>query len=187
MSHGSREVVVCAPMDGRVVSLQAVPDAAFAQGLVGAGVAIDPVGERVVAPCAGVLRRSGHAHAFTIETEAGDVLVHVGIDTVALAGEGFTVLCADGSRVDAGDAILRLDLDRLAHRAPSLVSPVLALGVAAQSLRDVRDSGIVRCGEPLYRLTVSNESAAGTHFAGLEVRHARVRGDRKSTRLNSSH
>ncbi len=177
MSRSPREVVVCAPMDGRVVPLQGVPDPAFAQGLVGAGVAIDPVGELVVAPCAGVLRRSGHAHAFTVETEAGDVLVHVGIDTVALAGEGFTVLREDGSRVDAGDEILRLDLDHLAHRAPSLVSPVLALGVAERSLTDLCHTGIVRRGAPLYRMTVAAESAAATGSAELQVRRARVRGE----------
>ena len=151
---------VCAPIDGRLVELRSVPDPAFAQGLVGSGLAIDPVGEIVVAPCAGIIRISSHAHAFTVETMAGDVLVHVGIDTVTLSGEGFERLVEDGASVRLGDPILRLDLDRIAKRVPSLITPIIAVGLSESGLANVRVGGVVRCGEPLYRLAVRGENQA---------------------------
>ncbi len=168
---------ICAPMDGWLVPLAAVPDPAFAEGMVGAGVAIDPVGGVVVAPCAGVLRVTGQRHAFTIETTAGDVLVHVGIDTVAVAGEGFELLVSDGTTVQIGDPILRLDLDRLAGCVPSLISPVLALGQSTACLMSLRGEGAVRCGDRLYALARRCEAVTSAGSTLSLRRTARVKAD----------
>ncbi len=142
--------VLC-PVDGWIVPLVEVPDPVFSGGLAGDGVAIDPVGELLHAPCDGMVRlMRGGRHALMMSTAAGDLLLHVGIDTVALRGEGFDLCVTDGARVQAGQPLLRFDLDLLAARAPSLVTPVLLSGAAAGAILQRRGPGRVRVGEVLY-------------------------------------
>jgi phosphoenolpyruvate-protein phosphotransferase len=120
-------LVIGAPMAGWCLPLSEVPDPVFAEGMAGDGVAIDPTSGVVVAPCDGqVIPVKGAKHAVTIRTETGiEVLVHVGIDTVHLGGEGFTVSFSPGEFVRAGQKLIRFDLDHLARNAPSLVTPVV--------------------------------------------------------------
>lgn len=124
---GARPLVIGAPMDGWCLPLSEVPDPVFAEGMAGDGVAIDPTSGIVVAPCDGqVIPVKGAKHAITIRTEAGiEVLVHVGIDTVHLGGEGFTTSFSPGEYVRAGRKLMRFDLDHLARHAPSLVTPIV--------------------------------------------------------------
>lgn len=122
---------VLAPMAGEVVPLADVPDPVFAQELVGAGVALKPVrggGEvTVTAPVAGKVVKL-HPHAFVILAAGGvGVLVHVGIDTVRLKGEGFTLLAAEKSKVAAGDPILKFDPDQVLAHGYSDICPVVVL------------------------------------------------------------
>ena len=105
--------VVLAPLPGRVVALADVPDPVFAQQMVGSGVAIEPARGQgpltVVAPISGKILKL-HPHAFVIFGEkATGVLVHIGIDTVKLEGDGFTLIAAEGDTVDAGDPIVSFD------------------------------------------------------------------------------
>ena len=108
-------VTVSAPMPGSVVSLDQVEDKVFSSRALGEGVGIVPTSGRVVAPVSGVLvtvPKSGHA--FGIKTDDGvEVLVHVGIDTVRLKGEGFTVAVTKGQRVTAGELLADVDLAAL--------------------------------------------------------------------------
>jgi PTS system beta-glucosides-specific IIC component len=108
-------VTVSAPMPGSVVSLDQVEDKVFSSRALGEGVGIVPASGRVVAPVSGVLvtvPKSGHA--FGIKTDDGvEVLVHVGIDTVRLKGEGFTVAVTKGQRVTAGELLADVDLAAL--------------------------------------------------------------------------
>jgi multiphosphoryl transfer protein len=115
------------PLAGWALPLAEVPDPVFAQGTVGEGLAIDPVEGLLHAPCDGrVAFVAGHRHAVHLHAEGGLVLLmHVGIDTVGLRGEGFEPLVADGAVVEAGQPLLRFDLEGLARAAPSLVTPVL--------------------------------------------------------------
>jgi glucose-specific phosphotransferase system IIA component len=93
-----------APLDGWVLPLAEVPDPVFAAAMAGDGVAIDPTGESLHAPCDGVVVLMGGArHALTLRSRAGDILLHVGIDTVRLAGAGFQRRVRDGETV-RGDA-----------------------------------------------------------------------------------
>ena len=116
-----------APMSGWVTPLADAPDAVFAQGMAGAGIAIDPTDGVVHAPCDGeIVPMRGASHAVTVRAAGGiDVLVHVGIDTVKLGGRGFELLVSPGARVRAGELLLRFDLDAVACAAASLVSPVV--------------------------------------------------------------
>jgi len=116
-----------APLSGPLVPIDRVPDPVFAHRLLGDGVAIDPVSSLVLAPCDGVvatLHPSGHAIA--IASDAGvEVLLHVGLDTVALGGRGFVPRVAQGRRVVAGEPLLAFDADLVARTARSLVTPVV--------------------------------------------------------------
>src|SRR5512141_2114170 len=97
-------LALCAPLSGVLVSLDEVPDPVFAQRMVGDGVSIDPTSSILVAPCAG---RVAHLHgarpAITITTADGlEVMIHVGLDTVKLQGDGFTAHVKAGDEVTAG-------------------------------------------------------------------------------------
>lgn len=115
------------PMQGKVVDITTVPDAVFSQKMVGDGFAVEPTDGRVKAPCAGKIAQIFPTnHAFGIVTEEGlEVLVHIGIDTVELAGEGFKRLVEPGTEVQAGQAIVEVDLAVLKAHEKSSVTPVV--------------------------------------------------------------
>jgi multiphosphoryl transfer protein len=120
-------ITLAAPLAGWSASLDEAPDAVFAGRMLGDGVAIDPTAGVLHAPCDGELVLIAAArHALTLRTAGGcQVLMHVGIDTVALGGAGFTLLARPGAQVRSGDRLLTFDLDLLARRAPSLLTPVI--------------------------------------------------------------
>jgi N-acetylglucosamine PTS system EIICBA or EIICB component len=131
-STGSGTRVV-APLPGRLVPLADVPDATFAQGVVGHGVAIDPPREDVVAvaPVSGtVVKLWPHAYVVLTADKVG-VLVHLGIDTVKLQGEGFTTLVAEGARVEAGDAVVRYDVRAVEALGRNPIVPVVVMDAKA--------------------------------------------------------
>ena len=116
-----------APLAGWSTALAEAPDEVFAARLLGDGVAIDPTAGTLHAPCdAEIVLLPASRHAVTLRTAAGcEVLLHVGIDTVTLGGEGFEAHVREGDRVRAGDALLTFDLDFLARRARSVLTPII--------------------------------------------------------------
>jgi phosphocarrier protein FPr/phosphocarrier protein len=116
-----------APLAGWSSLPAEIPDEVFAHRMLGDGVAIDPVGNVLHAPCDGeVISIAASRHAIALRHAAGaEILMHVGIDTVGLAGEGFELLVRKGERVHSGDPLLRFDLDVLARKAASLVTPIV--------------------------------------------------------------
>jgi PTS system N-acetylglucosamine-specific IIC component len=116
-----------APVTGDVVALDQVPDEAFASKAVGDGLAIRPTDKIVVAPADGTIVKIFNTnHAFCLETDKGaEIVVHMGIDTVALNGQGFKRLVEEGAEVKAGQPILELDLEFLNANARSMISPVV--------------------------------------------------------------
>jgi phosphocarrier protein FPr/phosphocarrier protein len=120
-------LVLSSPLKGWIASLSEVPDAVFAGRMLGDGVAIDPLGGELLAPCDGVVVSAHRAgHAVTLRSTAGaEILMHVGLETVALGGEGFEPCVREGQAVKAGEALIRFDLDLLAQRAKSLITPVV--------------------------------------------------------------
>jgi multiphosphoryl transfer protein len=115
------------PLRGWLTSLDEVPDDVFAQRLLGAGVCIDPTGNTLHSPCAGVVASLPVSqHAIAIRTDEGaEILLHIGIDTVALKGQGFETHVAIGDRVGSGQRLISFDLDRLARTAKSLITPIV--------------------------------------------------------------
>lgn len=120
-----------APVTGDVIALDQVPDDAFASKAVGDGVAIKPTGSTVVSPAAGTIVKIFNTnHAFCLETTQGaEIVVHMGIDTVALEGKGFTRLVEEGAEVAAGQPVLELDLSFLNTHAKSMISPVVCSNI----------------------------------------------------------
>jgi len=144
-----------APVSGEVVALEAVPDEAFASKAVGDGLAIKPSDKRVVAPIAGtVVKIFNTNHAFCLETDNGvEIVVHMGLDTVALDGKGFSRLVEEGASVFAGQPVLEMDLDFLNANARSMVSPVVVSNSDDFAGLTLLAQGQVVAGEtPLYEV-----------------------------------
>ena len=139
-----------APVSGVVVPLSSVPDAAFAQRLFGDGIAIDPVTNQIVAPCAGVVLQVHSAgHAVTIKTEGGlEVLIHVGLDTVMLKGRGFAPRARSGDRVRVGDPLLSFDADLVATEARSLLTEMVVTTMEGVTL-GTQPTGMVTAGRDM--------------------------------------
>src|SRR4029453_4492577 len=116
-----------APLSGVVWPLERIPDPVFAQKMVGEGASIDPIDAVLVAPCDGNIA-SLHAagHAVTLRTaEGAEVLLHIGIDTVTLKGQGFHPRVKTGDQVRAGAPLIEFDLDYLATQPKGLLRKIV--------------------------------------------------------------
>jgi sugar PTS system EIIA component len=150
--------VVAAPLAGQVVALADVPDPVFAGLVVGAGLAVEPGEDAtevpVVSPVAGRVMKV-HPHAFVVLDDSGaGVLVHLGIDTVRLEGQGFTVHVADGDEVERGARMITWDPTAVRRAGYSAVCPVVVMQSKADDVEPavaVGSSAVV--GEPLFTCT----------------------------------
>ncbi|MEY8041703.1 PTS glucose transporter subunit IIA [Saccharopolyspora cebuensis] len=143
---------VGSPVEGLAAALSDVPDPVFSQAMVGPGVAVRPAGGRAdaVAPIAGVVA-TVHPHAFVVAAPSGTaVLVHLGIDTVKLQGEGFELHVSKGDQVTAGQPVVSWDPSGVEAAGYSAVCPVVALDQAPEALADLREDGPVRAGDTLF-------------------------------------
>ena len=118
---------IIAPLSGEIVAIEDVPDVVFAEKIVGDGIAINPTGHQMVAPCDGTIGKIFETnHAFSLETANGiELFVHFGIDTVELKGEGFTRIAQEGQSVKQGDVIIEFDLALLQDKAKSVLTPIV--------------------------------------------------------------
>jgi len=118
---------IYAPVDGQVVALESVPDDVFSQKMVGDGVAMMPVSNLFTAPIDGVVSKIFSTnHAYSIKSDKDlEVMVHIGLDTVALEGKGFTRIANEGDRVKAGDVIIEADLPYIREHAKDIITPVI--------------------------------------------------------------
>ncbi|HEU5068189.1 MAG TPA: PTS glucose transporter subunit IIA, partial [Sphingomicrobium sp.] len=165
------------PLAGWATSLDSVPDPVFAERMLGDGMAVDPTEGRLVAPAAGTVV-SVHAagHAVSIELDSGPVLlIHLGLDTVQLGGAGFTPLVREGQRVDGGDTLIQFDLDLIARRAPSLISPVIVTNGDVFRIVSARGAGPVEVGATLFTVeNVAAESAVERQVGATVSRQLRL-------------
>jgi phosphoenolpyruvate-protein phosphotransferase len=169
--------LIRAPLSGQLVPLEDVPDPVFAQKVVGDGISIDPVTQQLLAPCdgqVGQIHRAGHA--ITIVSDPGpgsagslEVLMHIGLDTVELKGQGFTPRVAVGDRVRAGDPLIEFDADFVATHAKSLLTQII---VTARDgvVRLEAGHGWVRAGEDvILRAHVDAATLTDARPAGPRV------------------
>ncbi|MFT4294263.1 MAG: beta-glucoside-specific PTS transporter subunit IIABC [Micropruina sp.] len=128
------EVLVRSPMDGKLVALADVPDPVFASGAMGAGIGVEPTSGTVYSPVTGtIIVTMGSGHAYGIRTDEGvEVLVHVGIDTVNMKGEGFEPKVEQGDRVNAGDVLVEVDLGKVKDAGYSTTTVVIITNTAMQ-------------------------------------------------------
>ena len=120
---------VNAPVDGQVVALESVDDEVFSQKMVGDGVAIIPMSNKFTAPIDGVVSKIFPTnHAYSIKSPKDlEVMVHIGLETVALEGKGFTRIASEGDEVKAGDVIIEVDLAYIKEHAKDIITPVIVL------------------------------------------------------------
>lgn len=124
---------IYAVQDGDSVSLDRVPDQVFAEKMLGDGVAIIPRSNKVKSPVNGrIVQVFDTRHAYSIETDDGlEVLVHIGINTVELKGEGFEPKVKDGDRVKVGDVLCEADLDFMIKKGYEIYTPVIITNMDA--------------------------------------------------------
>ncbi|WP_124054115.1 glucose PTS transporter subunit IIA [Arcanobacterium ihumii] len=148
-------VTVNAPVAGTVIPLDRTEDPVFASGVLGAGIGITPVDGRIVAPVNGVIasiQKSGHA--FGIKSDDGvEVLVHVGIDTVKMQGEGFDVHVNKGDRVSAGDQLAQVDLERITTAGFSTTTIVTVTNTKSMASVEATQESTVNAGDPIISVT----------------------------------
>lgn len=156
-----------APLSGVIVPLERVPDPAFAQRLAGDGASIDPLSDRVLAPCdARVLQVHRAAHALTLSARGLEIIIHVGLDTVNLAGDGFTALVEAGDDVRAGAPLLAFDADLVARRARSLLTQVVVANMERVVAIRPRTGRVVAGRDELMEVTVARSADGPVPSAG---------------------
>ncbi|MFJ2389001.1 phosphoenolpyruvate--protein phosphotransferase [Pseudomonas koreensis] len=172
MHNNNKELTLSAPLSGPVLTLAKVPDAVFASGAMGDGIAIDPLNDTLYSPCAGVIihvARTGHA--LTVRADNGaEILLHLGLDTVELNGEGFSMLVKEGTRVSKGQPLLRYDLDKVGQQCKSLVSLLILTNSQDFQVRPITLKA-VKVGDPFLHIIARNGSTADVEdMGGPEVR-----------------
>ena len=127
LKRKTREVY--SPVDGQVIALESVNDDVFSQKMVGDGVAVIPMSNRFVAPIDGIVSKIFSTnHAYSIKSEKDlEVMVHIGLETVALNGKGFTRIANEGDEVKAGDVIIEADISYIREHAKDIITPVIIL------------------------------------------------------------
>lgn len=169
-----------APLSGPVLPIESVPDPVFAQKIVGPGVAIDPTSESLLAPCDGKIVQLHRAHhALTIELPSGEqILLHIGLDTVKLNGEGFSPRVKLGDSVKTGQELIRFDADLVAQRAKSLVSVMVFTDIKENRLSfPIADQNVVQAGKDVVAklaLAAGKVSAKPAASGDTEARSSEI-------------
>ena len=143
---------IVSPLKGEVVPLNQVKDATFAKGILGDGVAIAPAGGVVVSPIDGEVKvafPTGHAYGL-VSASGVEILIHIGMDTVELNGEGFKPLVKTGDKVRKGQPLVEVDWDLLKSKGYEIVTPVVVSNGAKFAGVNDKSSGKIATGDPLY-------------------------------------
>jgi PTS system glucose-specific IIA component len=122
-----KKVKIIRPVKGNIVEISEVPDVAFSQKMLGDGFAIIPTEEMIKAPVSGqIVQIFPTNHAFGIRTEEGlEILIHIGIDTVELNGEGFERQLEPEQYVKVGDPIIKVDLEYIKSKGKNTITPIV--------------------------------------------------------------
>ncbi|EOW3888451.1 glucose-specific PTS transporter subunit IIBC [Staphylococcus pseudintermedius] len=148
---GSRSVTIVAPCDGEVIPLSEVPDQVFSGGMMGDGVGFIPRQSEIVVPFHGKVKALFPTkHAIGIESTDGvELLIHIGIDTVKLNGEGFESFVKVGDEVAEGQLLMKVDLEYLQQHAPSIVTPMIVTNLGERQI-EVEDVKEVEKGQRVF-------------------------------------
>jgi len=148
------ENIIYSPLTGRVVPLSEVNDPVFSQEMMGKGAAIIPTAKRVVAPCNGeVVNVFRTLHAVTIRADNGaDIIIHVGLETVALDGQYYESHVEDGQRVKKGDLLLTVDINKIKEDGYDVITPVIVTNSAEYQSVEKTEKNEVNDGDLLLNL-----------------------------------
>lgn len=152
-----KTINVFPPLIGVFLGLDKVPDPVFSEKMVGDGVAIDPLENKIYAPVNGVIKTIAKTkHAITFTDNSGfDLLLHIGLETVGLKGVGFEIYVNEGDSVKAGDIIGEFDLDYVSQCAKSLISPLLLADLDTNKFSFIKleQEIITKIGLPILQVT----------------------------------
>ncbi len=149
-----KKIEISSPVNGKMIPIGNVSDPTFAEEMIGKGVAIEPSDGRFYAPADGTLTAlfpTGHAYALTTDSGA-EVMVHIGIDTVKLNGEYYTINAKQGDMVKKGDLIVTVDLNGVKEAGYEVVTPVI-ISNSSKFSRIEKMEGDVRAGDAIVLLT----------------------------------
>ena len=155
--QAAKDVILNAPMTGTLLPLSEIEDQAFASGAMGQGFAIDPTDGLVLAPCdAEVMMIFPTKHAIGLKTIKGqEVLIHLGMDTVELNGQGFNLRVKQGDLVNAGDPLVEMDLDAIRKAGKAVVSPVVV--TSGQNVKLLTQGAVKATDEAAVILPTAND------------------------------
>ena len=145
---------VCAPVAGEVLPLSKVNDPTFSEEILGKGVAIQPSVGKVVAPCdatVDMMFETGHAVSLVADFGA-EILIHVGLDTVNLKGEHYTVVAKSGDKVKKGDLLMEFDMDAIKAAGYDIITPVIICNTADYDTFETHVGKTVAAGEAVIDL-----------------------------------
>ncbi len=149
------ENTIAAPINGKAIPLEEVPDDTFAQGVLGLGAAIEPNEGKVVAPADGTVETifdTKHAIGLSLDNGA-EILIHIGINTVELGGEGYKAFVAEGDRVKKGQTLITFDMDFIKSKGYKLVTPVIVTNSDDYSGIELKSNGNINTDDTLLELT----------------------------------
>lgn len=151
---GKEANALCAPVAGDVIALSEVNDPTFAMELVGKGVAVRPVANTIVAPCAGTVDMVFETgHAITLVADCGaEILIHVGLDTVNLQGAHFAVKAKAGDKVEKGDLLIEFDREAIAAAGYDTVTPMVVCNPDQFATFKTHTGKTVAAGDPVIEL-----------------------------------
>ncbi|MCG5102527.1 PTS system trehalose-specific EIIBC component [Oceanobacillus alkalisoli] len=155
--QGNEKEIIIAPLSGKVTALENVPDPTFAEKMMGDGLAIEPTDGKVVSPVNGeVVVTFPTKHAIGLKTESGiEILIHVGLETVHMDGEGFEVHVEQGERVKVGDPLITFDLQLIKERAASHITPIIiTAGDSVEHYGKTSDNTVIAGESNLLELTL---------------------------------
>ncbi len=185
-------LILLSPLSGWSTPLAEIPDPVFAGRMLGDGLAVDPTGDTLHAPCDGeIITLPESKHAVTLRTDGGaEILMHIGIDTVGLGGAGFEAHVQPGRRVAAGERLITFDLDLIARRAKSLLTPILVMeGCGFAVVRSIENREIA-VGDVLMEIAPAGEtggrSGTGEPRSG-EARNESAAGEVRRVRVALEH
>jgi len=162
-----QQIILYSPLNGAFIELSQVPDPVFAEKMVGDGFAIDPFENTLYSPIDGRIKSIHRAqHAITIESNAGfDILIHIGLETVSLAGKGFDVKVAEGDIVKTGDILTVFDLDYIASNVVALITPVLVTDLEEKniSVEILPHAQIVDLNTPIMKVSIGVSNLTATN------------------------
>lgn len=145
------------PVDGEILDIEDCVDPIFAQSIVGPGILLMPTGSKVYSPCAGEVTIVANGnHGITIKNPDGyQVLIHIGIDTVEMEGDGFISYKKTGDMVKTGDLLLEFDLEKIKASGKNIQSPLVITNPSIKKLDFIR-KGKVEVGDIIFKLCDKN-------------------------------